>query len=77
MTTPNILLGYAKQSVIWPDSSVDRTPEIRSSVYLTISISLEPIFDPIELTTSNLECTELNDVKVTSYIFRSFNITKI
>lgn len=65
MTTPNILLGYFKQPIIWPDSSVERVPENRSSVYLTISISLEPLFDPIELTTSNLECTELSDVKVT------------
>lgn len=64
MTTPNILLGYAKQPVVWPDSSVERAPQIRSSVYLTISISLEPLFDPVELTTSNLECTELSDVKV-------------
>lgn len=64
MTTPNILLGYSKQPVIWPDSSVERVPEIRSSVYLTISISLEPLIDPVELTTSNLECTELSDVKV-------------
>lgn len=64
MTTPNFLLGYSKQPVIWPDSSIERVPQTRSSVYLTISISLEPLFEPIELTTSNLECTELSDVKV-------------
>ncbi|KAJ6629951.1 Coiled-coil and C2 domain-containing protein 2A [Pseudolycoriella hygida] len=63
MTTPSILLGYTKQTVIWPDSSIERTPEIRSSIYLTISVSLEPLFDPVELTTSNLECTELANVK--------------
>lgn len=64
MTTPNILLGYSKQPAVWPDSSVDRVPQIRNSVHLTISVSLEPLFDPTELTTSNLECTELADVKV-------------
>ncbi|KAG4068603.1 hypothetical protein HA402_004944 [Bradysia odoriphaga] len=63
MTTPNILLGYSKQPVVWPDSSVERVPQIRNSVYLTISVSLEPLFDPINLNTSNLECTELGDVK--------------
>lgn len=77
MTTPNILLGYSKQPVIWPDSSVERVPEIRSSVYLTISISLEPLIDPVELTTTNLECTELSDVKVFSCYIRISQPTSI
>lgn len=72
MTTPKILLGYSKQPVVWSDLSAERIPEIRGSVYLTISISLEPLFDSVELTTSNLECTELSDVKVILKFFYMF-----
>lgn len=66
MTTPNILLGYTKPTVTSPDVSmyVENIPEIRSSIHLTLFISLEPCVSLPSVITSNLECTELADVTV-------------
>lgn len=69
MTTPNILLGYTKPAITSPDVSVfvENIPEIRSSIHLTLFISLEPHVALPTVLTSNLECTELMGVTVNIY----------
>lgn len=67
MTTPHILLGYTKPSVALPDQNYlngNGKLEIRQSILVSVLISIEPIIHLTYSTTSHLECTELNNVKV-------------
>lgn len=67
MATPHILLGYTKPSVTLPDHNyadgVGRL-EIRQSILISLLISIEPIIHVPQFSTSNLECTELNKIRV-------------
>lgn len=66
MTTPIILLGYSKPSVATPNTSIfiNNMLETRSCTYLTVFISLEPIIDTPNISTTKLESTELIDTRV-------------
>lgn len=61
-------MGYTKSSMTSPplDKTIffESMPELRGSIYLTLCVSLEPIMEIYKFSTSQLECTELANVKV-------------
>lgn len=75
MSTPAVLLGYSRPSVATPNSSIfiNKMLETRSSTYLTVFISLEPIIDVLNISTTKLESTELSDIRVITYYKILFN----
>lgn len=74
MITPHILLGYTKPSVALPDPNyLNGTGklEIRQSILVSLLISIEPILLVTHSTTSHLECTELNNIRVNMALNRN------
>lgn len=66
MTTPLVLLGYTKPTVNVPDYGLDSTGgliETRQSILISLLISIEPIIEVKNFSTSQLECIELNTMK--------------
>ena len=67
MNTPNIILGYRKSSVSSPEllsTFTGTIPEAKDATYLTLFISIEPYVELQEFSTTNLECAELEVIKV-------------
>lgn len=66
LTTPQICLGYAKAALSASGIAQQpvNVPQIRSSIYLTLFIHVEPAFAMPTMNPSFLECTEVNAVSV-------------
>lgn len=75
MSTPIILVGYIKPAVTLPNHNhveSDDAIEVRQPILLSLLISIEPIIEIQQFSTSHLECIELNSVKVCAHFaFRS------
>lgn len=67
-------MGYERPSITSQDGStfIDNTPELRSSVYLTVFVTVEPFVATGSCNTAHLECTELTAVTVSS--MNKFNL---
>lgn len=66
MSTPLILLGYAKPTVNVPDHGPESNVgliETRQSILISLLISIEPIIEITHFSTAHLECVELRAIK--------------
>lgn len=73
MTTPVILFGYTKPSVTLKEHVIDANAgaiEVRRSILISLLISIEPIIDIVQFSTTHLECIELTRMKnhITSWL---------
>lgn len=66
MTTPVILFGYTKPSVTLKENLADANAgpiEVRRSISISLLISIEPIIEIVQFSTTHLECIELMRIK--------------
>lgn len=66
MSTPLVLLGYTKPTVNVPDHGAESNGgliETRQSILISLLISIEPIIEITQFSTSHLECIELTAIK--------------